>query len=228
MSEEKKALVIFSGGQDSTTCLFKAIKEYGRHCIHCITFFYGQKHGDEVNVATNIASEQGIGNHKLINLDWYNQITTNALLDSAIEISQAAGSGYPNTVVDGRNMMFLLVAAIYAKSLGIRDIITGVCETDFSGYPDCRASFIKSCNETLNLAMDYPFQVLTPLMYLTKEQTWRMADELGVLEYISENTLTCYNGVIGSGCGECPSCKLRQRGYNAYLQGRGACHVDCQ
>jgi len=218
MSADKKALVVFSGGQDSTTCLFKAIREYGRESLSCITFFYGQKHGGEVQVAQRIAAEQGIGNHKLISLDWYNQITTNALLDRTVEISQAAGAGYPNTVVDGRNMMFLLVAAIYAKSLGVRDIITGVCETDFSGYPDCRAVFVNSCNATLNLAMDYPFQVITPLMHLNKQQTWQMADELGVLEYIAEKTLTCYNGVIGSGCGECPSCQLRRRGYEAYMR----------
>ncbi len=218
MSGEKKALVIFSGGQDSTTCLFKAIREYGRPCVECITFFYGQKHGAEVQVAERIAAEQGIGSHKLISLDWYSQITTNALLDSTVEISQADGAGYPNTVVDGRNMLFLLVAAIYAKSRGIRDIITGVCETDFSGYPDCRDVFVKSCNATLNLAMDYPFQVITPLMHLNKQQTWQMADELGVLAYIAENTLTCYNGVMGSGCGECPSCQLRRRGYEAYMR----------
>ncbi|MDA3924580.1 MAG: 7-cyano-7-deazaguanine synthase QueC [Kiritimatiellae bacterium] len=220
MSDAKKVLVVFSGGQDSTTCLLQAIRDYGRDCVSCITFFYGQKHSDEVNVAKNIAAEQGIKNHKLINLDWYNQITTNALLDSSMEIAQDAGSAYPNTVVDGRNMMFFLVAAIYAKSQGIKDIITGVCETDFSGYPDCRDVFIKSCNATLNLAMDYSFHVITPLMQLTKEQTWKMADELGMLDYVYEKTLTCYNGIVGRGCGECPSCELRQRGYDAYMASR--------
>jgi 7-cyano-7-deazaguanine synthase len=220
MSEVKKALVVFSGGQDSTTSLVGAIQEYGKESVVCITFFYGQKHSAEVEVARKIATDLGIADHKFINLDWYNQITTNALLDSSMAISQGAGVQYPNTVVDGRNMMFLLVAAIYAKSLGIRDIITGVCETDFSGYPDCRDVFVKSCNETLNLAMDYQFQVITPLMHLTKAQTWEMADKMGVLEYIAQNTLTCYNGVIGRGCGECPSCKLRQRGYDEYINKR--------
>jgi 7-cyano-7-deazaguanine synthase len=113
-------------------------------------------------------------------------------------------------------MLFLLVAAIYAKSRDIRDLIIGVSETDYSGYPDCRDVFVKSCNETLNLAMDYPFRVLTPLMGLTKEETWALADSLGVLEYVAEHTLTCYNGVIGAGCGVCPSCELRRRGYEAY------------
>ena len=217
MNDERKALVIFSGGQDSTTCLLKAIYDYGSGNVSCITFFYGQKHNAEVEIAKDIAVELGIENHKLINLDWYNQITTNALLDSAMEISHDEGADYPNTVVDGRNMMFLLVAAIYAKSLGIHDLITGVCETDFSGYPDCRDVFVKSCNVTLNLAMDWPFRVITPLMYLTKADTWRMADELGKLEYIYNNTLTCYNGLPGPGCGECPSCKLRHKGYEEYM-----------
>lgn len=218
MNAAGKALVIFSGGQDSTTCLFKAIQEYGNRNVHCITFSYGQKHTAEVDIARKIAAEQRVGSHKLVDLAWYNQITTNALLDNNLEISQGAGAEYPNTVVDGRNMMFLLVAAIYAKSLGIRDIIIGVSETDFSGYPDCRDVFIKSCNATLNLAMDTTFRVITPLMHLTKAQTWQMADELGVLEYVAKNTLTCYNGVIGSGCGTCPSCLLRQRGYDEYVK----------
>jgi len=220
MNDERKALVIFSGGQDSTTCLLKAIYDYGSGNVSCITFFYGQKHSAEVEIAREIAEELGIGNHKLINLDWYNQITNNALLDSSVEISHEAGSDYPNTVVDGRNMMFLLVAAIYAKSLGIHDLITGVCETDFSGYPDCRDVFVKSCNVTLNLAMDWQFRVITPLMYLTKAETWKMADELGKLEYIYEKTLTCYNGVPGAGCGECPSCKLRHKGYEEYMNSK--------
>ncbi|MFO7937037.1 MAG: 7-cyano-7-deazaguanine synthase QueC [Kiritimatiellia bacterium] len=220
MNDERKALVIFSGGQDSTTCLLKAIYDYGSGNVSCMTFFYGQKHGVEVEVAREIAKELGIENHKLMNLDWYNQITTNALLDSSIKIEHNEGDAYPNTVVDGRNMMFLLIAAVYAKSLGIHDLITGVCETDFSGYPDCRDVFVKSCNVTLNLAMDWQFRVITPLMYLTKAETWEMADELGKLDYIYEKTLTCYNGVCGPGCGECPSCKLRRKGYEEYMRTR--------
>ena len=118
--------------------------------------------------------------------------------------------------MDGRNALFLLYAAIYAKGQGINDIITGVCETDFSGYPDCRDVFIKSMNVTLNLAMDYPFNLKTPLMYLTKAQTWALADELGALNYVHQHTHTCYEGVEG-GCGECPSCKLRDKGLQEYL-----------
>ena len=217
----EQALVVFSGGQDSTTCLAQAVREYGQGKVACITFHYGQRHAHEVEVARKIAADFGVADHRFVSLDWYSQLTANALLNPEIEIAKDAASACPNTVVDGRNMMFLLVAAIYAKSRGIRDIVTGVCETDFSGYPDCRDVFIKSCNVTLNLAMAYEFRVITPLMDLTKKQTWALADRLGVLAYVAENTLTCYNGVVGRGCGACPSCLLRQRGYDAYLRNRG-------
>lgn len=216
-----KALVILSGGQDSTTCLAQAVKEYGKERVHCITFSYGQRHSAEVEVARRVARDFGAAGHKVVDMDWYSRITSNALLDPSLPIETPPGAACPNTVVDGRNMLFLLAAAVYAKSLGIRDIITGVCETDFSGYPDCRDIFVKSCNVTLNLAMDYGFRIITPLMRLTKEQTWEMADRLGILEYVAERTLTCYNGVIGRGCGECPSCILRRRGYDAYMARRG-------
>jgi 7-cyano-7-deazaguanine synthase len=214
----EQALVVFSGGQDSTTCLAQAVRDYGSGKVACITFHYGQRHGQEVEVAKKIAEHFGVSDHRFVSLDWYSQLTTNALLNPEIAIAKDAASACPNTVVDGRNMMFLLIAAIYAKGRGIRDIITGVCETDFSGYPDCRDVFVKSCNVTLNLAMAYEFRVHTPLMDLTKEQTWALADRLGVLAYVAENTLTCYNGVVGAGCGTCPSCLLRRRGLEAYLK----------
>lgn len=217
----KQALVIFSGGQDSTTCLAQAVRDYGQGNVACITFHYGQRHGLEVEVAKKIAAHFAVTDHKVVSLDWYSQVTTNALLDHDLAIGTAATAACPNTVVDGRNMLFLLVAAIYAKSRGIRELVMGVCETDFSGYPDCRDVFIKSCNVTLNLAMAYDFRVHTPLMDLTKEATWALADRLGVLDYVAQNTLTCYNGVVGQGCGACPSCLLRRRGYEAYLNNRG-------
>jgi len=215
-----RALVIFSGGQDSTTCLAQAIRDYGKGNVSCITFHYGQKHSLEVEAAKKIAGHFGVADHKVISLDWYSQVTDSALLNPGLAITRTGDAACPNTVVDGRNMLFLLIAAIYAKSQEIRDIITGVCETDFSGYPDCRDVFVKSCNVTLNLAMAYEFRVITPLMDLTKAETWALADRLGVLAYVAENTLTCYNGVVGRGCGECPSCVLRQRGYEAYLKSK--------
>jgi 7-cyano-7-deazaguanine synthase len=212
-----RALVIFSGGQDSTTCLALAQREHGKENVECITFSYGQRHALEVEVAQKIAKALGVTHHRIVNIDGYAQLTQSALLNPEIAIQKLGeGTGLPNTVVDGRNMMFLLMAAIVAKQRGIHDLYTGVCETDSSGYPDCRDVFIKSCNATLNLAMEYEFRIHTPLMWLNKAQTWALADELGLLDYIEENTLTCYNGIIGRGCGTCPACTLRARGLEAY------------
>lgn len=216
----EQALVIFSGGQDSTTCLAWALREYGNGNVSCITFRYGQRHAREVEAARKIAADFGIADHRIVSLDGYGQLTDSALLNPDIPIATADGASCPNTVVDGRNMLFLLVAAITAKQRGIRDLVTGVCEADSSGYPDCRDAFIRSCNATLNLAMDYPFRIRTPLMTLTKARVWALADELGILNYVAEHTLTCYNGIPGRGCATCPACLLRQRGYDEYRASR--------
>ena len=117
-------------------------------------------------------------------------------------------------------MLFLTFAGVLAKVKGAKHIVTGVCETDFSGYPDCRDIFIKSLNVTLNLAMDNTFVIDTPLMWIDKAQTWEMADKFGRLDYVRNNTLTCYNGIMGDGCGECPACKLRKRGLDKYLESK--------
>ncbi|WP_040975924.1 7-cyano-7-deazaguanine synthase QueC [Necropsobacter massiliensis] len=216
---DRKAVVIFSGGQDSTTCLIQAIADYGVQNVETVTFRYGQRHAIELEKAAWIAQDLGV-KQTLIDTSVISTITTNALMhtDAAIK---AGDNGVPNTFVDGRNALFLLYTAIYAKGRGIHDIIAGVCETDFSGYPDCRDVFIKSMNVTLNLAMDYTFNLRTPLMYLTKAQTWALADELGALDYIRTHTHTCYMGVE-QGCGECPSCILREKGLNEYLQQKSA------
>ncbi len=214
MSNRQQAVVVFSGGQDSTTCLIQAIRQYGRENVQAISFQYGQRHAIELERARWVAQDLGV-RHIVLDLSLMQQVTHNALMDVQAEIRTDA-NGMPNTFVDGRNALFLLYAAIYAKSQDIRHIVIGVCETDFSGYPDCRDVFIKSMNVTLNLAMDYAFQIHTPLMYLTKAQTWALADELGCLDYIREHTHTCYHGVAG-GCGECPSCVLRERGLEEYL-----------
>lgn len=218
-NQPNKALVIFSGGQDSTTCLFLAIKEFGAENVEVITFQYGQRHAIELEKARWIAQDLKV-KQTLLDTSVIKAITHNALMDPNAQISQKDDE-LPNTFVDGRNALFLLYAAIYAKGQGIRHIIAGVCETDFSGYPDCRDVFVKSMNVTLNLAMDYAFQIHTPLMYLTKAQTWALADEMGVLDYIREHTHTCYNGVVG-GCHECPSCILRERGLSEYLESKKA------
>ncbi len=214
-----QALVVFSGGQDSTTCLFQAMQQYGVENVQAITFAYGQRHGIELERAASIAQELGI-RQTVLDLSLITAITHNALTDAQAAIETDA-QGMPNTFVDGRNALFLLYAAIYAKSQNIRDIFIGVCETDFSGYPDCRQIFVQSMNVTLNLAMAYDFRLHTPLMYLTKKETWALADELGVLDYIRTRTHTCYLGVDG-GCHECPSCVLRERGLAEYLAEKSA------
>ena len=214
-----QALVVFSGGQDSTTCLFQAMQQYGAENVQAITFAYGQRHGIELERAASIAQELGI-RQTVLDLSLITAITHNALTDAQAAI-QTDAQGMPNTFVDGRNALFLLYAAIYAKSQNIRDIFIGVCETDFSGYPDCRQIFVQSMNVTINLAMAYDFRLHTPLMYLTKKETWALADELGVLDYIRTRTHTCYLGVDG-GCHECPSCVLRERGLAEYLAEKSA------
>ena len=218
----RKAIVIFSGGQDSTTCLFQAIAEYGKENVETMTFQYGQRHSIELEKPKWIAQDLGV-KQTFIDTSIIKAITHNALMDENVHIEQKDNK-LPNTFVDGRNALFLLYAAIYAKGQGIQDIITGVCETDFSGYPDCRDVFIKSMNVTLNLAMDYQFNIKTPLMYLTKAQTWQLADELGVLDYVRNYTHTCYEGVDG-GCSQCPSCILRDKGLKEYLAQKGGKNV---
>lgn len=213
--QNRKALVIFSGGQDSTTCLLQAIADYGQKNVETISFHYGQRHAIELEKAKWIANDLGV-KQTLIDASVIKQTTDNALLDDSQKIASAPDSPYPNTFVDGRNALFLLLAGNYAKQQGILDIIIGVCETDFSGYPDCRDLFIKSMNVTMNLAMDYAFNIKTPLMYLTKAQTWALADQLGYLDYIQTHTHTCYYGVDG-GCNDCPSCQLRKKGLAEYL-----------
>lgn len=183
-----------------------------------LPFPYGQRHSQELEVAKEIAAEQGVKHH-ILDMSLLGQITENALTsDIAIETKDGE---VPNTFVDGRNHLFLSFAAVLAKQRKIRDIVTGVCQTDFSGYPDCRDVFVKSLNVTLNLAMDYEFVIQTPLMWLDKAETWELADQLGKFDYIRQKTLTCYNGIRGTGCRQCPACHLRQAGLEKYLSQKG-------
>ena len=214
---DNTAIVVFSGGQDSTTCLFWALEKFER--VIAVTFDYNQRHKLEIECAKNIAKDLGVEHH-ILNMDLLNQLTPNALTRSDIDIKNGEDGNLPSTFVEGRNMVFLTFAAILAKVKGARHIVTGVCETDFSGDPDCRDIFIKSLNVTTNLAMDYNFVIHTPLMWIDKAATWKMADKYGKLDYVRNNTLTCYNGIIGDGCGECPACILRKRGLEAYLNNK--------
>ena len=215
--DRSKALVVFSGGQDSTTCLFWAKAHFDE--VTLVTFDYGQRHQAEIDVAKRIAQEQNLQHH-ILDMSLLSQLTPNALTTHDLTIDTTE-DGVPNTFVPARNLLFLSFAGALAYQLNIKNIITGVCETDFSGYPDCRDSFVKSMNVTLNLAMDKNFVLHTPLMWLDKKQTWELSDQLGVLDYIKDQTLTCYNGIIGQGCGECPACHLRTRGLTQYLASKG-------
>lgn len=214
--DKNKVLVVFSGGQDSTTCLFWAKRNFSE--VYALSFIYGQKHANEVELARSIAEEAGV-KWDVMDVSFISSLSTGcSLTDSSITMDQERPEGgVPNTFVPGRNMFFLSIAAVYAREHGISHIVTGVSQTDFSGYPDCRDAFIKSLNVTLNLAMDEQFVIHTPLMWIDKCETWALADELGVLDLIRERTLTCYNGVQGDGCGHCPACKLRREGLEKYL-----------
>lgn len=209
------ALVVFSGGQDSTTCLFWAKRRFAR--VYALSFVYGQKHVAEVDVARSIAERAGV-HLDVMDVSFIGSLGRNSLTDTSIRMDQEKPEDTcPNTFVPGRNLFFLSIAAVYAREHGINHIITGVSQTDFSGYPDCRDAFIKSLNVTLNLAMDGQFIIHTPLMWIDKADTWALADELGVLDLVRHETLTCYNGVPGDGCGHCPACRLRREGLDRYL-----------
>ncbi|OAV69744.1 7-cyano-7-deazaguanine synthase [Bacteroidales bacterium Barb6XT] len=208
-------MVCFSGGQDSTTCLFWALKHFEE--VETVCFAYGQNHSLEIEQARGIAADAGVP-FRLLDVSLLGQLAPNSLTDASIEMDQEKpADGYPNTFVPGRNMVFLTFAAIVARNKGIFHLVTGVSEADFSGYPDCRDTFIRSLNTTLNLAMDEQFVIHTPLMDKDKSEVWRMSDELGVFDLVRTRTLTCYNGIIADGCGHCPACKLRREGLEKYL-----------
>lgn len=218
MKRKETALVCFSGGQDSTTCLFWALSRF--ESVQAVSFVYGQKHSLEVEAARRIAARAQVP-FEVLDISLLAQLTDNSLTNPALKMDeeQPAGS-YPNTFVPGRNMIFLTFAAVLAFQRGIRHLVTGVSQADFSGYPDCRDTFIRSLNVSLNLAMDTTFEIHTPLMQLDKEGVWALSDELGVFDLVRYETLTCYNGIPGEGCGHCPACKLRRNGLEKYLAKR--------
>lgn len=218
MKINEPALVVFSGGQDSTTCLYWAKRKFSKVCA--LTFRYGQKHEKEVELAANIARMAEV-EHMVMDMPFIGQIGSNSLTTPGIVMDEEApADGYPNTFVPGRNLFFLSIAAVMARERGIRHLVTGVSQTDYSGYPDCRDAFIKALNVTLNLAMDNQFVIHTPLMWIDKAETWQLADEMGAFDVVRRYTLTCYNGIPGDGCGHCPACKLRKEGLDKYLSVR--------
>lgn len=228
------ALLLFSGGQDSATCLAWALEKFGR--VETVGFDYGQRHSVELCARQRLLSAfhekyGGLGRDHILATDIFSAIGGSALLDGG-EIG-AGPDGLPNTFVPGRNLFFLVCAGALAWRLGCRHIVAGVCETDFSGYPDCRDIAMKSANVAMNLCMDAEFVLHTPLMWLDKARTWRLAEKLGgawLVELIRRESHSCYAGDRsrlhdwGFGCGKCPACLLRARGWRQYRKER-ACNV---
>ena len=215
-----KAVVVLSGGQDSATCLALAVRKYGADRVAAITFEYGQRHSLETKYAKRLVKRFGIVLHKVIKMDFYRHLTSNALMSKDAPIERKKGASCPTTVVEGRNAFFLLAAAVWAKEIGATEIYTGVSEADYSGYPDCRAAFIRSQQKTIRLALEWPVKIVTPFMHMSKSDEWALAERLGILNVIENETLTCYNGIPGAGCRKCPACKLRNRGYSEFKSRR--------
>lgn len=230
MDQNRKALVLFSGGQDSTTCLAWALENFTT--VETLGFTYGQRHGIEMSVRGPVreairagfpAWAEKLGEDHVIDLAVLGQVSESALTRES-EITLAA-SGLPTTFVPGRNLVFLTFAAMLAYRRGARHIIGGMCETDFSGYPDCRDDSVKAMQLALNTGMGTNFVLHTPLMWIDKAQTWKLAQTLGgaaLVELIRTGTHTCYNGERGQlhgwgyGCGTCPACVLRAQGYTQF------------
>ncbi len=212
----KKAVLLLSGGQDSTTCLYWALKKFDK--IYPIGFDYGQKHKQELNQAKKIALNAGLDSYKVF--DIHGLLAASSLTSNTDHNQNSSiNSDLPASFTAGRNLLFLIVAASYAASIGVNDIITGVCQTDYSGYPDCRQETIKAMEKTLSLGIGSgDFIIHTPLMYLTKAETWRMAKQLNCLDVIINDTLTDYNGSMvknewGYGVNDNPATNLRVIGF---------------
>jgi len=228
----QSAIVLFSGGQDSTTCLAWALSRYEH--VETIGFDYGQRHSIELTLrpqlldslrTMNTAWRSKLGEDHMIDLSILGTISDTALTrDTAIAMQD---NGLPNTFVPGRNLLFLTVAAALAYRRGIQVIVGGMCETDYSGYPDCRDDTLRALQTALRLGMATEVELQTPLMWLDKAQSWTLAEELGgtaLVELIRADTHTCYLGERGTlhdwghGCGKCPACELRANGYEEYVR----------
>jgi 7-cyano-7-deazaguanine synthase len=227
MSSADGALVLFSGGQDSTTCVAWALNRYAR--VETIGFDYGQRHAVELEVRPSVLQslrdinpewDKKLGEDHMIDLSLISKISNTAMTQD-VEITMME-NGLPNTFVPGRNLLFMTVAATVAYRRGLDVLVGGMCETDFSGYPDCRDDTMKALQVALNLGMATRLKLETPLMWIDKAETWKLAQDLGgnaLIDLIRAGTHTCYLGERGAlhdwgyGCGKCPACELRARGY---------------
>ena len=208
----ERALVVLSGGQDSTTCLYWAIDRFGADAVDSVTFDYGQRHRVEIECAKAVADFAGIVN-TCLPIDKFAALGGDALTDSDIDIDNGtdAETGLPNTFVPGRNLIFLTYAAAYAYQRKIDHLVTGVAQTDYSGYPDCREATISALQQSLRLGMESDVTIHTPLMHLSKKKTVLLARDLGALPAMAL-THTCYNGERPP-CGSCAACELRAKGF---------------
>jgi 7-cyano-7-deazaguanine synthase len=229
--DPRRALVLFSGGQDSTVCLAHALERYSH--VETVGFDYGQRHLVELESRLHVRSElhgkfpqwaDRLGDDHVLDLSLLSQLSDTALT-SQREIEMNAG-GLPNTFVPVRNLLFFTVAASVADRRGLSVLVGGMCETDYSGYPDCRDNTLKSLQVAISLGLDKSMTIETPLMWLDKAETWAMTERLGgetLIELVIEHTHSCYLGdrehrhAWGWGCGLCPSCDLRRKGYDAWL-----------
>lgn len=215
-----------SGGQDSTTCLGVALEQFKE--VHCVTFTYGQKHEVEVLCARKIVDGFNNVSFKVINLSPLQELGNSALIRGSeqtdVSANHAMNDNLPASYVPNRNATFLTLAHAYAQKMGSKFVMTGVCETDYSGYPDCRLEFIISLQGALNIGSESDIQILTPLMKLDKADTFRLAEQYHILDEVINLSHTCYNGdhstrnEWGYGCGTCPACTLRSKGWETFLE----------
>jgi 7-cyano-7-deazaguanine synthase len=208
----EKALVVLSGGQDSTTCLYWALDRFDHNAIDTVSFDYGQRHHIELDCAARVAEFAGVPN-TCLPIDTFAALGGDALTDPDVEVASGTNeqAGLPNTFVPGRNLIFLTFAAAYAYQRGIRHLVIGVAQTDYSGYPDCREGTITALQHALRLGMESDVTIHTPLMHLSKKETVELARDLGALPAMAL-THTCYNGERPP-CGQCAACELRARGF---------------
>ena len=202
------AIVVLSGGQDSTTCLFWAINKFDS--VETVTFDYGQRHRIELEAAQKIAKLAGVKN-TILPIDTFGILGGNSLTGKEVVDESSQEGELPNSFVPGRNLIFLTFAAAFAYQRKIKDLVTGVCQTDYSGYPDCRQNTIEAIQLAINLGMESNVRIHTPLMWMTKSETVKFAEEVGALEALAWSH-TCYNGEVPP-CGQCPACELRAKGF---------------
>lgn len=222
MNKKTKALVIFSGGQDSTTCLYWALNKYDE--VEAITFNYGQKHSVELEQAETICQKENV-KQTVIDISFLDTIVESALTSNG-DVNQLNEKGLPTSFVPNRNQLFFTLAHSYAQKINCNTLVGGMCETDYSGYPDCRREFLNKLEHVTNKGSESMIYLDTPLMYLTKAETFALAAQLDKLDEVIKLSHTCYNGVRdelhewGYGCGTCPACELRKIGWEEFIESR--------